>query len=491
MAKRLLALVAATGGEFVLQTPAGEVRSGRPPEMTRSGDAIVVWSGTRPEGTAKLVVHGIGGVDVDQRTQSVEPRAVTAALIDLRIGGNDVVSYADFKIAAPYLYDQWQARIEAVIKVYGQEQPDAADDFCQFAILVPRTGWLSYVTGPVSVGLERAEEGGRRILQSQPVITAAQLMRAAGEPLHLDVQPSDADPACIGQIKRLPPLTTASGNATAAWKLSDLPSNPLTGRMEIRPSSLMTRGRWLLGLYGPQNIGAGAEAGSPAADAQDLIFKSMTAFLDGFRERNFRGRPASQAVGADLALIGSADAGSTAFSERNVIIGKFRQPTPPSDLFEPDPEATRRLTAFMSSAGGSAADVTFRSVGQTIRHYSQLFGDFSGEKPPVAIYVGTTRPASDTCLEWKKMTLDVARLSGRPHVFGIVFATASADQITQQIGQQGRGIEVLVSGSHAVTCEGDGGASLLVVPFPDLLSNPPDAVLKPAFDVIERWAART
>jgi hypothetical protein len=487
-AKRLLALMA-TGGEFVLQTSGGEVRSARPPELTRSGDAIVAWSGTRPEGAAKLIVRGAEGIDVDQRTQSGEPRAAPAALIDLRIGRNDSVAYADFKIAAPFLYDQWQARIEAVTKIYGQEQPDVADDLCQFAILVPRTGWLSFITGSVSVGLERTEQDGRRILQSQPVITATQLMRAAGEPLHLDVQPSDADPACISQIKRLPPLTTAAGNATATWKLSELPGNPPIGRMEIRPSSLMTRGRWLLGLYGPQNIGAGAEAGSQAADAQDLIFKSMTAFLDGFRERNFRGRPASQAVGADLALIGSGDAGSTAFSERNVIIGKFRQP--PSDVFQPDDEATRRLTEFMSNGSGPAADVTFRSVGQTVRHYSQLFGEFSGEKPPVAIYVGAARPAPDLCQDWKRMALDVARLSGRPRVFGIVFVNASADQITQQIGPNGRGIEVLVSESHAVTCEGDGGASLLVVPFPDLLSHPPDAVLKPAFDVIEKWAART
>jgi hypothetical protein len=50
---------------------------------------------------------------------------------------------------------------------------------------------------------------------------------------------------------------------------------------------------------------------------------------------------------------------------------------------------------------------------------------------------------------------------------------------------------VLVSGSHAVTCDGDGGPSLLVIPFPDLLSHPVEDVLKPAFGIIERWAART
>jgi hypothetical protein len=481
VAKRLVALVAAAHSEFLLQTgDGGELRSIRAPELTRSGDAVVAWSGTRPEGAAKLVIRGVEGIDVDQRTQS-EPRPVPASLTDLRIGGSDAVSYADFRIAAPFLYDQWQARIEAVTKIYGQEQPDAADDRCQFAILVPRTGWSSFLTGAVSIGLEPTEQDGRRILQSKPVITPSQLVRASGETLHLNVQPSEADPACISQTRRLAPFTTASGNATAAWKLSDLANTPATGRMEIRPASLTTRGRWLLGLYGPQNIGA---------DAQDPIFKSLTAFLDGFRERNFQ-RPASRAVGADLALISTADAASTAFSERNVIIGKFRQPAPPNDLFQPDPEATRRLTEFTTTAGASAADVSFRTVSQTVRHYSQLFGEFSGEKPPVAVYVGTARPSAESCQEWKKTSIDVARLSGRPRVFGIVFAQAGADQITQQLGPNGRGgNEVLVSGSHAATCEGDGGPSLLVVPFPDLQSNPPDVVLKPAFDVIERWAGR-
>src|SRR5262249_40105458 len=83
-AKRLGALLAPIGGEFVLQTGNGEVRSSRPPELTRSGDALVAWSGTRPEGAAKLVVRNAEGFDVDQRTQSGEPRAAPAALVDLR-----------------------------------------------------------------------------------------------------------------------------------------------------------------------------------------------------------------------------------------------------------------------------------------------------------------------------------------------------------------------------------------------------------------------
>jgi hypothetical protein len=499
IAKRLLALVASTRSQFLVKktSDGSEVYSSVQPELTRSGDAVVAWSGDRPEGPTELVFRGVEGLELVARTQSPQPRPVPPGLTGPHIRASDAVMFAEFKIAAPYLYDQWQARIEVVTKVYGQEQPDSADDLCQFAIQIPRTGWLSWLsllTGPISIPLERVNENGKRILQSEPVIMPAQLMRGAGEPLHLDIQASAADPACIAQTRKLAGFTTASGNATAAWKLSDRDQS--IGRMApISPVSLATRGRWLLGLYGPQKLGAGAEAG-PGKDARDQvlnsILNSLTKFLDDFREQNFqRGRPASQAIGADLALISSTDAASTTFSQQSVIIGKFRQPTPLSDQFQIDPEGHQRLSAFLSTSGSAGAEVAFRTVGQTIRHYSQLFGDFSGEKPPVAIYVGTARPEADSCAEWKRMTAEAARLSGRPQVYGLVFANASADQIGQQLGQNGRAMdEILAPGTRALTCDGDGGPSLLFVAFPDLLSHPPDAMLGPAFNVLQRWAEK-
>jgi hypothetical protein len=492
MAKRLLTLLASTQGEFLLKKRGGgEAPSGFKPELTRSGDAVVAWSGDRPEGPAELIFHGAEGLELVPRTPSAEPQAAPSALADPRIRTNDFVSFAEFRIAAPFLYDQWQARIEAVTKVYGQEQPDSADDLCRFSLSIPRTGLLSLLKGPISVGLNRTDQGGRKILLSLQVIPSSQLMGAAGGSLLLEVDPTDADPACIRQTKKLAPFITAAGNATAAWKLSDVPGNRSTGRMDIHPSGLMIRGRWLLGLYAPQNIGAGAEAGSrAAADAQDQIFNSLTAFLDDFRERKFQDSlPANRAVGADLALIGSADSASTAFSERSVIVGKFRQP--PSDRLRSDPEGNRRLSAFLSGPESAGGEVSFRSVGQAIRHYSQLFGEFSGQKPPVVIYIGAARPLADSCPEWKKMSADVARLSGRPRVFGMVFANASANRIGQQLGESGRGTdEALAPETRALTCDGDGGSMLLFVPFPDLLSRPPEAVLGPAFKVVERWAAR-
>lgn len=494
MAKRLVALVASRRGAFVLRTSEGsEVASSHPPELAASGDAVVAWSGEYPAGSATLVFRGVDGIDVLSGTQSPELQTAASGLVSPRIHTNDVVWSAEFRIAEPFLYDQWRARIEIVTKAYGQEQPDAEDDLCQFALMIPRRGLMSFMT--MSVGLDLKNEAGRRFLVSEPVIMPSYLLGAAGEPLYLDVRPTAADPACVSQRKKLAPFTTTAGTASAGWTVSDVPGSSSTGRMDMRPSSLTSRGRWLLGLYAPNKVpppdaAAGGEDRSRAA-AQNRIFGFLTAFLDDFRERSFeRGRPETHAVGADLAVVGSADAEATAFAERNVIIGKFRQPPPDGDRFRLDPEGSRRLSAFQSNPASLAAEVSFRTVGQTIRHYAQLFGDFSGGAPPVAIYVGSRRPARDACLEWAAMTAEVARLPGRPRVFGLVFADASIDDMERRLAPNGRGAdEGLAGDTRGLTCQGEGGPSLLLVPWPDVISSG-EAVLRPAFAVLERWAVQ-
>jgi hypothetical protein len=492
MAKRLVALLASTESKFFLKPrDSGEVPSSLPPELTGSGDAVVVWSGDNPQGPWDFIFHGVG-IELLPWTQPAESQPTSASLATPRIRASDYVSFAEYRIAAPFLYDQWQAGIEVVTRVYGREQPYAAGDGCLFSLLVPRNGWISYLTGPMSIGLQRTEQAGRSILVSQTAATSAQLMGAGGEPLQLDVQPATSSQACVADRISLAPVTTAAGNA-GAWTLSSVSGNSSTGRMDIRTANLMTAGRWLLGLYGPQNIAAGAEAGSSgAAEAQDQIFNNLMAFLEDFQERQFQGgQPASAAVGADLALISAADALSPTFSEKNVITGKFRQPPPQNGLFQIDQEGSRRLSAFMSGSGNTSAEVSFRAVGLMIRRYSDLFGNFAGPRPPIAIYVGAARPVPGTCPEWKKMTADTAKLPGRPRVFAVVFASTTTDEIAQQLGQNGYGGEEMLGGqTRALTCEGEGGSMLLFVPFPHLILRTPETVLRPAFELVERWALK-
>jgi hypothetical protein len=492
MAKRLVALLASTESKFFLKPrDSAEVPSNLPPELTGSGDAVIVWSGDNPQGPWDFIFRGVG-LELLPWTQPAESQPTSSSLASPRIRASDYISFAEYRIATPFLYDQWQAGIEVATRVYGREQPYAAADGCRFSLLVPRTGWLSYLTGPISIGLQRTEQAGRSILVSQTAVTSAQLMGAAGEPLQLDVQPATSGQACATDRVSLAPFATEAGNP-GSWTVSSVPGLPSTGRMDIRTANLMTPGRWLLGLYGPQNIGAGAEAGSTAAsEAQDKIFSSLTAFLADFRERQFQdAQPASAAVGADLALISAADAVSPTFSEKNVITGKLRQPPPQNGLFQIDQEAKRRLSAFLSSPGNTGGEVSFRAVGQMIRRYSDLFGNLAGPRPPIAVYVGAARPIPGTCPDWKKMTADTAMLPGRPRVFAVVFANTTTDEIAQQLGQNGYGGEEILGGqTRALTCEGDGGSMLLFVPFPHLILRTPETVLRPAFETVERWALK-
>jgi hypothetical protein len=248
-------------------------------------------------------------------------------------------------------------------------------------------------------------------------------------------------------------------------------------------------GPWLLGLYGPQNIGVGVDANAGViADAKDQILTSMIRFLDDFHTQSFRSPI------ADLVLMTTPDAAAAAFPLKNVLNGTSRQP--PADKpgkLQLDHEGDRRLAAFLSGPTSSGAEASFNSVGDMIKHYAQqarrLRGD-SGQRPPVVIYVGAVRPLPNTCAEWKKMTADLAvNLPGRPRVLGVVFANISVGQIDQQLGRNERGApEPIAARTRAPTCNGDGGSTLLFVPFPDLTSHTPEDVLAQAFGAVRRRA---
>ncbi len=261
-------------------------------------------------------------------------------------------------------------------------------------------------------------------------------------------------------------------------------SNPLVNPPVSPPSTEeQTPGRWLLGLFGPQSIGVGVDASASAiADAQDQILNSLTRFLDDFRVQSFKS-PA-----ADLVLMTSSDA-SSAFLEKNVITGTSRRPR--SEKLQLDQEGDRRLAAFFSGPNSAGAEASFKSVGDMIRRYGQAAGESSGQRPPIAIYVGAARPRPDSCPEWKKMTADVAAsFSSKPRVFGVVFANASAGQIDQQLGRNDRGNNVAIAAARTrvATCNGEGGSALLFVSFPDLVSHTPESMLAQAFGAVRRRA---
>jgi hypothetical protein len=308
-----------------------------------------------------------------------------------------------------------------------------------------------------------------------------------GQSAHENPQPSNPPPGPAN-----PPHPANPPGPRPPDPSQQNPNPPGPASVEVaQPSALGgPPGPWLLGLYGPQNIGIGVDASAGAiADAQEQILASMTRFLDDFHAQSFR----SPVV--DLVLMTTPDAAAAAFPLKNVLNGTSRQP--PADRpgkLQLDHEGDRRLAAFLSGPTSSGAEASLKSIGDMIRTYAQhaeRFRAAPGQRPPVAIYVGAVRPLPDTCAEWKKMTGGLALLPGRPRVLGVVFANVSAGQIDQQLGHNERGeSETIAARTRAPTCSGDGGSALLFVPFPDLISHTPESVLTQVFGAVRRRAGQ-
>jgi hypothetical protein len=474
LAKRLLDILRASATQFSLKD--GDFS--RPPqlELTTMEDAVIAWSGTRPQGTPEWVPsRPVEGVKFSAAApaQPAPPPAGRPGGQGPRIRPNDPVAVSEFTIETPFLYERWQVSIDAVRKVNGQEMPDSSNELCSFS--------LTFTGSNERIKLTPAEQGGKRILQSDPLSSQkfASLFRL---PAQFEVQNNDANATCAPQHGDL--------GAFETWKSSDHPADRALGRIEVRVS-LGIRGRWLLGLFGPQSIGAGLDDASATkvSDAKDDIINSLIKFLGSVREQRFQyTQPMKAAIGYDLALMSSADAASRGFAEPSVLAGGYRQPK--TNDFELDREGNKRLDDFLQGPHccGSAADL--QQVGERISRYSRLFGELSGESHPVAVYVGAAPSLRNLCSAWKEMTHDVASLSGGPRVFGIVFANTSAGQINEQLDHIGRGRDkALGLRVRALTCEGESGSMLLVVPFPDLVARPPETVLNAAFDIVQEWMA--
>jgi hypothetical protein len=166
-------------------------------------------------------------------------------------------------------------------------------------------------------------------------------------------------------------------------------------------------------------------------------------------------------------VIGAADSAATAFAENNVIIGKCRQPPPDSDRFRLDAEGNRRLSAFTSNSASAAAQVSFRTVGQTIGHYAQLFGDFSGDTPPTAIYLGSAHPALDACPQSKAITAECSETSRRAAGVRTGLCRRRQRRDRAATGTERPASRRSARGdTRSPTRQGEGGPSLLFVSFP-------------------------
>jgi hypothetical protein len=325
-------------------------------------------------------------------------------------------------------------------------------------------------------------------LASSECQTAGLLANLADDPGTATPPAAPAEDPSPTEVAPRPPVNPT---VPAAPPVNPLPRGPGLAHPQVNPPASplpaagLTPGRWLLGLYGPQNVGVGVDASAGAiADAQDQILDSLTRFLDDFHGQNFK----SPAI--DLILMTRSGASSD-FPEKNVITGTTRRPR--SDKLQLDHEGHRRLAAFLAGPGSAGAEASFKSVGDMIRSYGQGAGESAGQRPPIAIYVGAARPRPDSCLEWKKMTADIAAgLSSRPRVFGIVFADASAGEVDEQLGRNERGDNEAIAAARTrvATCNGEGGSVLLFVSFPDLISHKPESVLAQVFGAVRRRAEK-
>jgi hypothetical protein len=375
------------------------------------------------------------------------------------------------------LFDNWIIQIEPFARIY-EERPDTSNNECEFS-LTSASGTQERLA-PTSLG-------GRRVLRSASVDSAK--FKAVQQPgLQFAVRPASGAANCAASSTDL-----AAFNPNAGWGLLQ-EASPSSGEVGVlrKKVPLKMRGRWLLGLYAPQDIGVnvGSQSGANMEDAKETIFRSLTNFLDAARGQYFQSSSAmNMAVGYDLAAMNSLEPPVPGFPESAVITGQFRNPKPASASLRLDREGDQRYSTFIDRSSTSSAP-TFDAVGKMIERYSKLF-DLSDERSSVAIYVGATTPTSGSCQQWKAMTENVARLSGKPTVFGIIFTSARSARIQPDLG--GAAVareEVLATRTKAYSCEGANQSTVLFVPFLDLLDRDPSIVLEAAFAKIGNWVAQ-
>jgi hypothetical protein len=449
-------------------------------ELTKAKDAVVVWSGDNISSLAGELTFEppLAGVTFGSNQIQAASEGANSLLVDRqRINSNDQVNERKVKIEYSYLFDNWIIQIEPFARIYTERPDTSNNELCEF--------WLvSASSAQENIRLALTALGGKRVLRSAPVDSARFAMAQSG--LHLTVRPSGGAANCAASSSDLTAFDSNKG-----WNFLPDPSGEvgvMTKKVTIR-----TRGRWLLGLYAPQDIGVnvGSQSGAAIEDGKETIFRKLTTFLENARVQYFSSNSALNiAVGYDLAAMNSLEPTTPGFPESTVIIGQFRNPKPASPMFRLDTEGDKRYSAFIDIASTSSAP-TFDAVGRMVERYAKLF-DLSDERSSVAVYVGASTPTSGSCLQWKTMTENIAnRLSGKPVVFGLVFTNVPSARIRTDLGT-GAGVqeETLANRTKAYWCEGANQSAVLFVPFGDLVERDPTTVLEAAFSKIGHRVAR-
>jgi hypothetical protein len=445
-------------------------------ELTKSRDGLVVWSGDLSSAAGKLTLEPpVPGLTFmsNPTTEVGNPLLVDKQ----RINPIDQVNVQRLSIEYLFTFDNWFLEIEPFTRIYNQDRPDTSNSECEFALTYANNGVQERLP------LIAVAKGGRRILRS--ALTGNSKLLLARESLQFVAKPQSGSANCAEM--NLPLRAFDDG-----WASTEEPASHEVVGVLSRKVPLKMRGRWLLGLYAPQDIGVnvGSQSGANMEDAKETIFRSLTNFLDAARGQYFQSSSAmNMAVGYDLAAMNSLEPPVPGFPESAVITGQFRNPKPASASLRLDREGDQRYSTFIDRSSTSSAP-TFDAVGKMIERYSKLF-DLSDERSSVAIYVGATTPTSGSCQQWKAMTENVARLSGKPSVFGIIFTSARSARIQPDLG--GAAVareEVLATRTKAYSCEGANQSTVLFVPFLDLLDRDPSIVLEAAFAKIGNWVAQ-
>jgi hypothetical protein len=447
-------------------------------ELTKSRDAVVVWSAdaaaTVNEPGYDQAVPGISFGPVPARAGERAPQN----LVDQqRINQDDLVYVKTVNIVRAFMYDTWIIQVEPFVKIYNDERPDTSNNECEFSVVSVREG------ASERIPLSPSSQGAKRVLRSAPIESAK--WASLDQTFQFVVHPTSGSANCAESSATIDNLVVSEEPSTSSPSSRDR----LVGVAGKR-APLKTRGRWLLGLYAPQDIGvnASSSSGSAVDNAKEEIFRSFTSYLDKARDQFYpNGDVMNSAVGYDFAAANSAEPSAPGFPESAVFTGQYRNPKISSASFRLDREGERRYLSFLEGSGTQPAP-SFAAIGKLVERYSRLF-EVSDERSSIVLYVGTTTPTTMSCQDWKAMSQSVASLSGKPRIFGIMFVGVGSARIQADLGPN-KQEELLAVRTRAYSCEGANKSAVLFVPFSDLLSREPATVLDAAFDKINTWLAQ-